>query len=156
MTERLTVNVDFSGSLYAAAKYAAVRENKSFQEYVNACVAQALETIPELDAVEVMESIHPQMNDTSTLAGWKLGIITGNILARNYVQEREYARDPEMMEIRHLFIQDAHHLFQAAKALGGATYATFKCRIIRDWPSRSLVGREPPHPLSWHIPLGIY
>ena len=128
---------------------------KHFLDYVNCSVDGAVIKEGRAATVEIIKSTPLRINDASPMEEWEVGIVTGNVLARNYVQEREYARDPELLEIRHLFIQDAINLFRAARGLGGATYATFKCRIIRDWPSHCTLARDPPHPLSAHIPISI-
>ena len=156
MGKRVKINVDFTETVYDVARLAAAIENKSLPAYVNCSVQNAVDNKGRAAVVEIIKSNPTGVDASSPMEEWEAGIVIGNVLARNYVQEREYARDPELLEIRHLFIQDARHLFEAARVLGGATYATFKCRIVRDWaPSRTLA-RKCPYPISAHIPISIW
>ena len=59
MCKQLKVNVDFQVTVYEAAKQAAAREKKSFPDYVNCSVKDALENKDIADASEIIKSRHP-------------------------------------------------------------------------------------------------
>jgi len=57
------VNVDFPAALYEAAKEAAAREKKSFSDFVNASVRDALETKDEKGERKSVSEPSPPQNE---------------------------------------------------------------------------------------------